>query len=154
MTLPAKKDPTDPANWCELLPAMEGKVYLIMGTAERILHHEVGEEKVMIKTDKRTRNIDLDDLQKFLIGVVPAGEAKTFDHSHSLAVVEDDTSSNLKVIFEQSGMSKITDKLMEVMNKVDTDATYVRQAHAINNLAKTAMNIANLQIQMLKKHKQ
>ena len=150
MTLPSKKDATDPMNWAELLPSMEGKLYLIMGTSERFLHHEVGEEKVMIKTDKRVRNIDLYDLQKFLIGVVPAGEMKTFDHSDNLAVI-DEEKVDIKAIFEQSGMSKIAKKIMDTMDKVESDPSYVPQAHAINNLAKTAVNMANMELQFMKR---
>ena len=156
MTLPSKQDPSDPQNWLALLPSMEGKLFLFMGTQERVLHHEAGDESVKIKTDRKTRNIDLYDLQKFLIGVVPCGKEES--SNHALTVVDQNASENsspstadLMVLIQNSGMSDLQKKLMETIKKVDENPEYVQQAHAINNLAKTAVNMVNTQLQFLKK---
>ncbi|MCW3125247.1 MAG: hypothetical protein JWO03_905 [Bacteroidetes bacterium] len=125
---------------------MEGKLFFIMASRERILHHWIEDGAVHIKTDKKVRAIDLPKLKEFMEGVEPISEG--------LAVVhEEKNSSQLQVIFEASGMSELQKKLMDTMDKVDADPEYVKQAYAVNNLAKTIVNMTNTKIQFLKNQK-
>lgn len=136
MQLAKGKDTENVKNWLELLRTMEGQKYMINAQHELLLHTEANETDVLIKTNVRTRRIELVKLADWMKDVMEIDE--------TLVPAKMDT--GIKPTVFQS----LTDTLMDNIQKIKENPEYISQAQAIATQAKQVVDIARTQVEVFK----
>jgi len=115
-----------------------GKTYLYKGNETKILDlQQKGRDLYEVTTDKRTFRINVGDFKEFLLVEAPF-ESK---NNTALIVVAQEYNRPLKTL---------TEKLMQMMEKVETDATFIPRAKMMNETAKNIIAIAKTQVDMMR----
>jgi len=118
------------------LTGMIGKTFLYLGHQYVIKGlDEVEEDLYEVKTDKRTMRMSSADLRKEFLPVHTNGK-------ENLALV--------KTINESLAMKDLGVTLMETLDKVKANPKYIEQARAINETAKTMIELGKLQLEIIK----
>ena len=123
----------------ERLDSMIGGVYLYMGRSVKILGYGDTDEKVRIKTSTTPiiiKKVDvIKELDEFMVTDEPVDEDDTVDKGAMVYFKNDPSSMN--------ALEKI---LMDNIEKLQTDSTFIPQAKAINDNVGSILKISQQKI--------
>ena len=127
----------------ERLDSMIGGVYLYMGRSVKILGYGDTDEKVRIKTSTTPiiiKKVDvIKELDEFMVTDEPVDEDDTVDKGAMVYFKNDPSSMN--------ALEKI---LMDNIEKLQTDSTFIPQAKAINDNVGSILKISQQKIDIFR----
>lgn len=117
----------------ERLESMVGKTYLYHAQYHKILSYKVDGDKITIVTHKKWFDISNKDLNQFL-------PTSSENGTTSLQVLPKD----------REFLASLSATIKDNIEQVKKDKSYIPQANSINNSINTLVNLAKIELQMLK----
>lgn len=117
---------------------MSGRTYLYNGrecTVQQVVHIE--DDLFDVHTDQGTKRVNERDLKKAFLPV-----HGTNGSGQTMALI--------RAMKENMPMTQLSDTLLDTIEKVKADPKYVDQARAINETAKSLIEIGKLQVEIVR----
>lgn len=119
------------------LESMISKSYMYNATEHRIMAFKIFPDQVMIVTDKAWKNIPLTKINAELENFLPIEPEKGKNDAIVLSSINENQKSLSKTV-------------MENIEKIKADASYIPQAKAVNDQIKTMIAMAKVEIDLMK----
>jgi hypothetical protein len=131
----------------ERLKAMTGKVYMYRASQISITKVEQRQDEILIKTLDRDIKIAFNHITDFIAECLPMDA----DYNSASGIVKAEAHPALSVITSQaSTMQDLGEILKSSIERVQKDPGYIPQAKEIGSNVKTMLQLAKLQLEMVK----
>lgn len=111
---------------------MQNKTWMYNSRLHKIINYKIGDESVQIVTDKEWFTFPITKINSVLEQFLPAQEEKP--------------SETRVAIFNGNGKTSLRELVLENIENIRKDASYIPKAKALNEQVKTMIDIAKLEI--------
>jgi len=123
------------------LEGMTGKSFLFNAREIRINSFQINDDLIIVAADKDIFTWSSDEALDRIREFMPIEKESEID------------SKDLMVMPDRKQLTSLKDVIMDNIEQVKKDRTYVQQANAVNKSISTLINVANLELQYIKMFK-
>ena len=123
------------------LEDMTGKSFLFNAREIRINSFQINDDLIIVAADKDIFTWSSDEALDRIREFMPIEKESEID------------SKDLMVMPDRKQLTSLKDVIMDNIEQVKKDRTYVQQANAVNKSISTLINVANLELQYIKMFK-